>query len=118
MIEKKTQAALAATQDKNRIANEIGELRDQSEVKERKVNVLQRKVNVCACFPHACSCTACSSRGEASFITGRCYWPFRRGRKGKSAIESREPARRFNRDLWSQTVTRGFTYRLRTWRSS
>ena len=44
MIEKKTQAALAATQDKNRIANEIGELRDQSEIKERKVNVLQRKV--------------------------------------------------------------------------
>lgn len=45
MIEKKTQAALTATQDKNRISNEIGELRDQVDIKERKVNVLQRKVS-------------------------------------------------------------------------
>ena len=44
MIEKKTQAALTATQDKNRIANELSELRDQVDIKDRKVNVLQRKV--------------------------------------------------------------------------
>jgi len=45
MIEKKTQAALAATQDKNRMTNDFSELRDQSEIKERKINVLQRKVS-------------------------------------------------------------------------
>ena len=44
MIEKKTNAALSATQDKNRICNELGELRDQVDIKDRKVNVLQRKV--------------------------------------------------------------------------
>ena len=43
MIEKKTQAALTATQDKNRISNEFSELRDQIDIKDRKVNVLQRK---------------------------------------------------------------------------
>ena len=45
MIEKKTQAALTATQDKNRISNEFSELRDQIDIKDRKVNVLQRKVS-------------------------------------------------------------------------
>ena len=45
MIEKKTQAALSATQDKNRLANELSELRDQVDIKDRKVNVLQRKVS-------------------------------------------------------------------------
>ncbi len=44
MIEKKTQAALTATQDKNRVSNEISELRDQADIKERKMGVLQRKV--------------------------------------------------------------------------
>jgi len=44
MIEKKTQAALAATQDKNRLANELSEIRDQVDIKDRKINVLQRKV--------------------------------------------------------------------------
>lgn len=46
MIEKKTNAALSATQDKNRICNELGELRDQVDIKDRKVNVLQRKVRL------------------------------------------------------------------------
>ena len=45
MIEKKTQAALGATQDKNRLANELSELRDQVDIKDRKINVLQRKVS-------------------------------------------------------------------------
>ena len=44
-IEKKTGAALHATQEKNRISNELGDLRDQIDIKDRKVNVLQRKVN-------------------------------------------------------------------------
>lgn len=47
MIEKKTQAALGATQDKNRLANELSEIRDQVDIKDRKINVLQRKV---CCF--------------------------------------------------------------------
>ena len=52
MIEKKTQAALGATQDKNRLANELSELRDQVDIKDRKINVLQRKVSRVAtrCF--------------------------------------------------------------------
>ena len=45
MIEKKTQAALGDTQDKNRLANELSELRDQVDIKDRKINVLQRKVS-------------------------------------------------------------------------
>lgn len=44
-IEKKTGAALHATQEKNRIANELNDLRDQIDIKDRKVNVLQRKVS-------------------------------------------------------------------------
>ena len=43
-IEKKTAAALHATQEKNRITNELSDLRDQIDIKDRKVNVLQRKV--------------------------------------------------------------------------
>ena len=43
-IEKKTGAALHATQEKNRISNELSDLRDQIDIKDRKVNVLQRKV--------------------------------------------------------------------------
>lgn len=37
MVEKKTGAAMAA-------AHELAELRDHSEIKDRKINVLQRKV--------------------------------------------------------------------------
>ena len=48
-IEKKTGAALHATQEKNRISNELGDLRDQIDIKDRKVNVLQRKVNFAKC---------------------------------------------------------------------
>merc|ERR1711988_229532 len=40
-IEKKTAQALHATQEKNRISNELGDLRDQIDIKDRKVNVLQ-----------------------------------------------------------------------------
>lgn len=49
-IEKKTGAALHATQEKNRISNELGDLRDQIDIKDRKVNVLQRKVNAKCTF--------------------------------------------------------------------
>lgn len=38
-LEKKTGTALAA-------AHELAELRDHSEIKDRKINVLQRKVNI------------------------------------------------------------------------
>lgn len=43
-IEKKTQAAVQATQERNRINNELSELRDHMDIKDRKINVLQRKV--------------------------------------------------------------------------
>ena len=49
-IEKKTGAALHATQEKNRISNELSDLRDQIDIKDRKVNVLQRKVNAKCTF--------------------------------------------------------------------
>lgn len=38
MVDKKTASAMAA-------AHELAELRDHSEIKDRKINVLQRKVN-------------------------------------------------------------------------
>lgn len=46
MIEKKTQLALAASQDKNRLANEVCDLREQVDIKERKMVVVQRKVKL------------------------------------------------------------------------
>jgi hypothetical protein len=46
MIEKKTNLALEATQERNRIAHELGELRDQVDQKDRKMNVLQRKASL------------------------------------------------------------------------
>jgi hypothetical protein len=42
MIEKKTQAALGATQDKNRLANELSELRDQVSVDKVQQNLGRR----------------------------------------------------------------------------
>lgn len=44
LIEKKTQAAVQAVQDRNRIQNELTELKDHMDIKDRKINVLQRKV--------------------------------------------------------------------------
>jgi len=35
---------LQATQEKNRVTNEINELKDHVDIKDRKINVLQRKV--------------------------------------------------------------------------
>lgn len=49
IIEKKTSAALHATQDKNRVSNELSELRDQVDIKDRKINVLHRKVSTDGC---------------------------------------------------------------------
>jgi len=45
-IEKKTAAATQATQDRNRLNNELNELRDHMDIKDRKINVLQRKVGL------------------------------------------------------------------------
>jgi hypothetical protein len=54
LIEKKTQAAMQASQDRNRVSTEVQEIRDQMDIKDRKINVLQRKVIffTCLCFIH------------------------------------------------------------------
>ena len=44
LIEKKTQAALQAQQERNRLNTELTELKDHMDIKDRKINVLQRKV--------------------------------------------------------------------------
>jgi chromosome segregation ATPase len=44
IIEKKTNVALQANQERNRMAGEFNEIRDQMEIKDRKINVLQRKI--------------------------------------------------------------------------
>lgn len=44
VIEKKTQTVLQANQERNRISNELNELRDHMDIKDRKISVLQRKV--------------------------------------------------------------------------
>ena len=46
LIENKTQNALQAVQERNRMSNEITELKDHMDIKDRKINVLQRKVNI------------------------------------------------------------------------
>ena len=44
LIEKKTQIALQATQERNRFTTEVNEMRDHLDIRDRKINVLQRKV--------------------------------------------------------------------------
>lgn len=44
IIEKKTNSALQTAQERNRIVNEYNEFRDQMEIKDRKISVLQRKI--------------------------------------------------------------------------
>lgn len=46
LIEKKTQQAVQAQQERNRSNNELTELKDHMDIKDRKINVLQRKVSV------------------------------------------------------------------------
>merc|ERR1711953_697445 len=41
LIEKKTNEALQATQERNRISTEMNELRDHVDIKDRKISVLQ-----------------------------------------------------------------------------
>lgn len=45
LIEKKTQAAIQAQQERNRFNTELTEIRDHMDIKDRKINVLQRKVS-------------------------------------------------------------------------
>lgn len=45
LLEKKAQGAMSAVQDRNRITNELTELKDHMDIKDRKINVLQRKVS-------------------------------------------------------------------------
>ncbi|KAF8792131.1 ERC protein 2 like protein [Argiope bruennichi] len=44
LIEKKTQQTMTSSQEKNRLMQEVQELRDHMEIKDRKINVLQRKI--------------------------------------------------------------------------
>ena len=44
LIEKKTQGTLQAVQERNRMQNDLTELKDHMDIKDRKINVLQRKV--------------------------------------------------------------------------
>lgn len=44
LIETKTKAAVQAVQERNRMSNELSELKDHMDIKDRKINVLQRKV--------------------------------------------------------------------------
>lgn len=46
LIEKKTQMALQAQQERNRINTELTELKEHMDIKDRKINVLQRKVSL------------------------------------------------------------------------
>lgn len=46
LIETKTKAAVQAVQERNRMSNELSELKDHMDIKDRKINVLQRKVNL------------------------------------------------------------------------
>lgn len=53
LIEKKTKDAVQAVQERNRMTNEMTELKDHMDIKDRKINVLQRKVSIsrwlCVC---------------------------------------------------------------------
>ena len=44
MIEKKTQGALMSQQERNRAAQELSEMKEHTDIKDRKINVLQRKI--------------------------------------------------------------------------
>jgi chromosome segregation ATPase len=44
MIEKKTQTTMQASQERNRAATELAELKEHMDIKDRKINVLQRKI--------------------------------------------------------------------------
>lgn len=57
LIEKKTQAAVQAVQERNRMNNELTELKDHMDIKDRKINVLQRKVSLIAFFTLGASLT-------------------------------------------------------------
>lgn len=46
LIEKKTQSAVQAVQDRNKMSNELVELKDHMDIKDRKINVLQRKASI------------------------------------------------------------------------
>jgi len=52
MIEKKTQAAMQAQQERNRMNTELTELKDHMDIKDRKINVLQRKVSALFYLSH------------------------------------------------------------------
>lgn len=46
LIEKKTQKAMVTNHDRSKLNQELQELRDHIEIKDKKINVLQRKVSL------------------------------------------------------------------------
>lgn len=44
LIEKKTQGALQSQQERNRAVQELSEIKENTDIKDRKINVLQRKI--------------------------------------------------------------------------
>lgn len=44
LIEKQTQGVLQTQQDRNRASTELSELKENMDIKDRKINVLQRKI--------------------------------------------------------------------------
>ena len=53
MIEQKTQAAMQAQQERNRMSTELTELKDHMDIKDKKINVLLRKVSALGYYPLA-----------------------------------------------------------------
>lgn len=65
MIEKKTQAAMQAQQERNRMNTELTEIKDHMDIKDRKINVLQRKVSL------RDQCEDQSSKENLTFVPSR-----------------------------------------------
>lgn len=73
MIEKKTQVAIQAQQERNRMNTELTEIKDHMDIKDRKINVLQRKVSPLFYLFHF----QLSSRGISFFEASKGFVRFR-----------------------------------------
>lgn len=70
MIEQKTQAAMQAQQERNRMSTELTELKDHMDIKDKKINVLLRKVSALGYYPLAIlSARPTSNRGSNLKLT-------------------------------------------------
>lgn len=81
LIEKKTQAAAQAVQERNRVSNELTELKDHMDIKDRKINVLQRKVCHMDCCDSSCSSRATKHLALMLIFTRNFGVHFRLARK-------------------------------------